>query len=90
MSTKDGRGFNEYGIVNGRNDATILVKESSIAFEGAHVWIFSENPAVQNKECAVQINVKSAKQLISCLQEFVTQAEAGELTEPAGYEEESN
>ncbi len=84
MSTKDGRGFNQYGTVTGRRGATVRVKESSIAFEGAHVWLFVENPNLtQERSSALELSVSNAKELIYFLQEFISNAEGDELTESA-------
>lgn len=75
---KTNRGFNIFGRVPTRS-GEIRVQESSIAFAGAHVWLFHEVP----DNCDPEIDVASAKQLITLLQEFVRSAEADELTEPA-------
>jgi hypothetical protein len=81
------RGFLIFGHNIPCRHGTIRVQESSLAFEGAHAWLFyseeGKGPA-SDYPCA-EINVESAKKLIIALHEFVTAAEKGQLTEPAVY-----
>lgn len=93
------RGFGIYAEeIKTRHEETLSVRESSLAFEGAHVRIYvnghvhqmiadgfdGKTPALI---CA-HMNVAQTKELIAALQEFIDEAEAGELTEPAEAEED--
>lgn len=70
------RGFN--GFAQGHD---IRVQESSVAFTGAHCWIFHNSESEGRN--AVHLSVVQAKVAIAGLQQFVAAAEANELTEPA-------
>lgn len=77
------RGFREFAA----NDC-IAIRESSLAFEGAHVWIFGGRPISNDGGYgSLHANVNGAKLIIAGLQAFIEEAEAGELTEPAEYQE---
>ena len=82
------RGFRIYGRVPAFGAGTVRVQESSLAFEGAHVWLFydgvecSEHLGRHHKPDP-QLSVAQAKSLIKALQTFVDEAEGDELTEPA-------
>lgn len=66
---------------------TLRVQESSLAFEGAHVWLYyDENEGVNSTKPTPLINVSNAKKLIAALQKFIMAAEAGQLTEPASLQ----
>jgi hypothetical protein len=85
------RGFRIYDNTIQARNGTLRVQESSLAFEGAHVWLFYDDNDKRHKGKdypAPQINVAAAKKLVSALQSFIEGAEAGELIEPAEYKEE--
>lgn len=82
------RGFAIYGRVAERAGGTIRVQESSMAFEGAHVWLFIDGLECcehlgKHQRPAPQLSVAQAKELIAALQAFVEDANAGALMEPA-------
>jgi hypothetical protein len=85
---KTGRGFNVYGEIAEHNGGTLCVQESSIAFEGAHVWLFhhgvecSEHQGEHHRP-SPQLSVPQAEELIAALQAFVNDARADVLMEPA-------
>lgn len=68
-----------------RSGATVRVQESSLAFEGAHVWISFSGPGAAGERME-QFSVDAAKQISAALDEFIADAEAGRLTEPAKRE----
>ena len=68
--------FTEFSTPRG----TVTVQESSLAFEGAHAWIFKNGEGIQ-------VSAKDAERIIEALQRFVAEAKAGELVEPYGYAE---
>lgn len=82
------RGFRIYGRIDEHDGGTVRVQESSLAAEGAHVWLF-----IDGRQCTEhlgkhhkpdpQLSVPQAKALIAALQTFVADAEGDELTEPA-------
>lgn len=90
MSKKetDQRGFGIYLDIPAEKSSkgAILVKESSLAFEGAHARIYQDHPAwvMSNEtyEC-IHFNVTEAKQIVEALKNWIAEAEAGLLTEPA-------
>lgn len=69
------RGFREYGTAK-HSYGTYRVTESSAAGKGAHVWVFVDSTGMH-------LNVEQAKELVALLQTFVSEAENGELVEPA-------
>lgn len=75
------RGFR---IFVGTSNTSVMVVESSMAFEGAHAHIYGG----YQKDEHVQLSVVHAKIVIRGLQAFVSEAEAGLLTEPAMPEAE--
>jgi hypothetical protein len=79
------RGFRIYDDTIEAHHGKIRVQESSIAFEGAHTWIFYDD--IEAKEGiyypSIQINVANAKKLVVALQAFIQEAEDDKLTEPA-------
>lgn len=86
---KTNRGFGVYGEGEHRN-GTWKIQESSIAFEGAHVWIF-HTPFSEPGRCvrdSLQLSVPQAKEVIEALSKFVRDAEAGVLIEPAEASDE--
>lgn len=79
---KNARGFTGYGDpIPTRHGERVRVQESSIAFEGAHVWVFID-PASDG----VLLNVESARRLRDGLAAFIDDAEAGRLTEPVSWD----
>lgn len=85
------RGFRIYDDAIKSHHGNLRVQESSLAFAGAHVWLFYDDndPEYKGKYIPTpQINVASAKKLISALETFIKEAEANELTEPVEYKEE--
>lgn len=79
------RGFRIYDDTIRARHGVLRVQESSLAFEGAHAWLFYDEDGA--KEGVLhphpQLNVEAAKKLIVALQSFVEEAEADQLTEPA-------
>ena len=77
-----------FGRVPERDGGTIRVQESSMAGEGAHVWLF-----LDGRECrehlghhmrpAPLLNVAQAELLAEALAAFVAAARAARLMEPA-------
>lgn len=63
-------------------DLAVAVMESSLAFRGAHVRIYEGSEGVQ-------LNVREAHIVRDALDAFITEAEAGMLTEPAYPNEEA-
>lgn len=85
------RGFRLYAEDLPCRHGTLTVQESSIAFAGAHVWLFYKEPNKDLKDIpTAQISVATAKKLVESLSEFIAEAESDELTEPAEYAEESS
>lgn len=87
---KTERGFGIYGRIPTRNGGTLRVQQSSLAFEGAHVWLFLDGekcvdhrPTGTHLVPAPHLSVAQAEQVIAALSEFVRQARANELNEPA-------
>lgn len=78
------RGFRIFGKISDRLGGTLVIQESSLAFEGAHVWLFYQNSSSTYEGTDPQLSVEQAKRLIEFLQVFVAEAEAGLLTEPVG------
>jgi hypothetical protein len=80
------RGFRIYDDTIKARHGTIRVQESSLAFEGAHAWLFYDEDGADKGAVLhphAQINVEAAKKLIAALQSFVEEAEGDQLTEPA-------
>lgn len=90
-ATASERGWQQYlDMVVAKYDHRIRVYESSLAFEGAHVWLTIAGPTTNNlntgmprEEIPMQLSVPEAARLASALMAFVTHAEQGWLTEPA-------
>lgn len=82
------RGFGIYEEFPDRN-GTVLVQESSIAGEGAHVGVFhTPDPRLypnlpENHCCGLHLSVSQASTLISALENFIADAKDEILTEPA-------
>lgn len=90
---KTARGFGVYGKskIKSRGGGTLRVQESSLAGEGAHVWLFLDGEKCvdhlgEHLAPSPQLNVTNVKRLIKALQTFVDAAEAGGLMEPARVE----
>jgi hypothetical protein len=96
------RGFRVFGRVPSC-EGHVVVRESCLAFEGAHVLLCHEvaeahHPANAPERFTLRdrlilmtprVSVASAKQLVVALQAFIAEAEGDMLTEPAeGPEEE--
>lgn len=90
------RGFAIFGRVPTANGGSVRVQESSIAFEGAHCWLFldgercSDHHLHGHQKPDPHLNVAQAKQLREALDAFITAAEADELTEPAEVDDASD
>lgn len=78
---KTSRGFGVYGEIPSR-PGTLRVQESSLAFQGAHVWLFLDGAP---PDAAPQLSVEGAKLLVAALSNFIRDAEGELLTEPASY-----
>lgn len=87
---RTGRGFRIFGDEDIKcRHGVLRVQESSLAFAGAHAWLFYEEPGKENEQHPTpQINVAEAKKLIASLQQFVTEAEGDTLTEPVEWADE--
>jgi hypothetical protein len=70
------RGFRTFARFMGR-DGNVVVRESSLAFEGAHVRVHGETNE------SVHLSVAGVKELVTALTAFITDAEAGKLMEEA-------
>jgi hypothetical protein len=83
------RGFRVFGRVPTKY-GVLRVQESSLACEGAHVWLFHEIDKVfkRFKVRDAQISVASARALVKALRVFIKEAEGDKLTEPAERPEE--
>lgn len=82
------RGFRIYAEDLPCRHGKLKVQESSIAFEGAHIWLFYEERGKALADTpSAQINVATAKKLMEALSTFIVEAEADELTEPVEYTE---
>jgi hypothetical protein len=80
------RGFRVFGHIPYRHGGAVRVQESSLAFEGPHVWLFIEGDKCkehmgEHMMPTPQMNLEQVKQLISALQDFVNEAESENLTE---------
>ena len=73
------RGFRVFGRIETPTYGPIRVVESSLAFNGAQVWI-SQKQKVLAPE-TIGINVAEAEALIEILNTFIREAKAGQLTE---------
>lgn len=72
------RGFRLFAEAKGVN-----VIESSLALEGAHVRVYGgRDIAIEGHEGHVHLNVEQAEVVVRGLTAFITEARAGELTEP--------
>lgn len=92
MSETTPRGFQIFGRVPCASGGTVRVQESSMAFEGAHVWLFLDGEECKehlgkHSRPAPHLDVAQAKQLIAALSDFVVAAEQGALMEPAEVED---
>ncbi len=80
------RGFRVFGYTDCRApvgpSGSIRLTESSLAFEGAHAMLNVVEPG-HCKNVTVLLNVAQAKMLAIMLQEFIEEAVADQLTEPA-------
>lgn len=65
---------------------TVRVVESSIAGRGAHVWVFVDGQSAADA-ASVELNVAEALLVREALGDFITEARAGVLTEPARWEQ---
>jgi len=86
---KTERGFRVFGEIPFRNrfagrrsPVVLRVQESSLAFEGAHCWLFFDNGPDMELP-GEMLDVAGAKSVIEALQAFISAAEGGELIEPA-------
>lgn len=95
MKTKPGqsdRGFLKYDPVTSCHQMPcgIELKESSIAGEGAHLWLFIRGECREHLGKHTQptphLSVNSVKVLIGQLQDWVKRVEAGATLEPADHE----
>ena len=81
------RGFRVYARIECRDGVTLRVQESSLAFEGAHLWLFPDGECTdhlgRHSRPAPHMNVSQVKELIAALSKFVRQAEGGKLMEPS-------
>lgn len=89
------RGFRVFGHIQYRNGGAIRVQESSLAFAGAHIWLYIEGDECkehmgQHLMPTPHMSVKQTKELINALQSFVDEAEADELAEPSEYLEHND
>ena len=84
--TKTERGFHIFGDVASLYGKILRVQESSMAFKGAHVFLFY--PELEGMP-GEQFSVAQAKEVIAALQTFVDMAENDELTEPAVWTKET-
>lgn len=85
---KTSRGFNIYGRIPTQRGGSVRVQESSMAGEGAHVWLFLDGEQCvdhlgHHQKPDPHLNVEQAKALRDALDTFVRAAESDELTEPA-------
>ncbi len=73
--------FNEFGT---KWHGNLEVKESSIAFEGAHVWIFGQFPYVPEHDApSFHLAYRDAVKLRDALTLFIRAADKDQLCEPA-------
>lgn len=84
------RGFRLYAVGAVTRDGVVMLQESSIALEGAHVWLrvkqnylHGEHDDQKMPHASTQLNVAQAKHIRDALDEFVKEAEANDLIEPA-------
>lgn len=87
QTRKDIPRFNIYGRVPTHAGGSVRVQDSSLAFEGPHVWLFLDGEQCvehlgQHMKPDPQLNVEQAKQLRDALNAFIAAAEGDELTEP--------
>lgn len=81
------RGFAEFGGFKTSWHGKICVRESSVAFEGACVWIFCElaySNTPKEHPPHLHLQYKDAVRLRDALNRFIGAADAGETTEPTG------
>ena len=76
------RGFRDFDEWRGSR-GEITVRESSLAYEGAHVRIYQDELGIGESNNCIHLSVADAKRIIAALSAFVEEAEAGELCEPA-------
>lgn len=76
------RGFRVFLASAPQRYGAIKVTESSMAFAGAHCWIFQQGEAGREVQ-GVHVDVVGARLLHAALATFIAEAERGELTEPA-------
>lgn len=85
------RGFRIYARIECRDGVTLRVQESSLAFEGAHLWLFVDGECVDHHGSHTRpvphLNVAQAKELITAISQWVHDAEAGVLVEPPNAED---
>ena len=83
--THTSRGFRIFAERIPAGECTLRVQESSLFGAGPHCWMFVDDmngAPLASDVPSPQIDVPAAKRLIAALQAFVTEAEAGKLTEP--------
>jgi hypothetical protein len=85
---KTSRGFRIFARVPTHEGGSVRVQESSLAFEGAHVWLFLDGQDCtdhlgRHQKPNPHLNVAQARQLALALNEFCDSAEQGELMENA-------
>jgi len=70
------RGFREFGTFPGRSGMSAVVRESSLAGEGPHVWIFLKNDGTGglDGDDAIQLSANQASELAGALIEFIAYA----------------
>lgn len=83
---KTDRGFTVFGEIQSKNGNRLVVQESSMAFEGAHAWLYYDSLKGKPGE---QFSVDGAKELVAALTAFIEMAEADQLTEPAVWTKEA-
>ena len=78
---KTTRRFRLFGHLRSERNGEIRVQESSVAFEGAHCWVFAGDDDTGGQ--SLHLSVSQARELVEALMVFIAEAEADELTEPA-------
>lgn len=75
------RGFRIFLQPTPQRYGDVKVTESSMAYAGAHCWIFQAGEGRESQ--GVHVDVPCARLLRDALTTFIEEAERGELTEPA-------
>jgi len=86
MLDRTERGFAIFARIPTRNGGTLRVQESSLAYQGAHIWLFLDGEECvdhlgQHVKPDPHLSVAQAKALLDALDAFIAAAESGDLTE---------